>query len=390
MFARTAAENLCGVHREKVLLRLRKLERREGAVLISMIQDTLRKIGEGEDLTRAEADGAMEQILSGHATDSQIAELLGALRIKGETVDELVGFATAMRRYATRIFPSDYARRGEPLVDTCGTGGDAKGTFNVSTAAAFVVAGAGVRVAKHGNRSISSKCGSADVLEALGVRIDLEPEQVARCIDEMGIGFLFAPAMHAATRHTMPARRELGGRTVFNLLGPLTNPAGASAQVAGVYRADYTELMARALGELGVERAFVVHGAEGLDEISIGGETCVAELRYGAVRSYTVVPEDFGLRRAPLESILGGDANQNAQIIRKVLGRSSLGHEHGPHRDIVRANAAAALVASGRATDWLDGVRLATESIDSGAASKRLEALVAFSQAGASDRRSAS
>jgi len=384
------AENLCGVHVEKVLLRLRELERGDGPVLISMIQDVLRKIGAGEDLTRAEADGAMEQILSGHATDSQIAELLGALRIKGETVDELVGFATAMRRYATKIFPSDYARRGEPLVDTCGTGGDAKGTFNVSTAAAFVVAGAGVRVAKHGNRSISSKCGSADVLEALGVRIDLEPEQVARCIDEMGIGFLFAPAMHAATRHAMRARRELGGRTVFNLLGPLTNPAGASAQVAGVYRADYTELIARALGELGVERAFVVHGADGLDEISIGGETGVAELRDGAVRSYTVVPEDFGLRRAPLEAILGGDANQNAQIIHKVLGRSSLGHEHGPHRDIVRANAAAALVASGGATDWLDGVRLATESIDSGAASTRLEALVAFSRSVAGDSRSAS
>jgi anthranilate phosphoribosyltransferase len=383
-------ENLCGVHGENFLLRLRKLDRHEGAMPIFMIQDTLGKIGAGEDLTRAEADGAMEQILSGHATDLQIAELLGALRIKGETVDELVGFATAMRRYATRIFPSNYARRGEPLVDTCGTGGDAKGTFNVSTAAAFVVAGAGVRVAKHGNRSISSKCGSADVLEALGVRIDLEPEQVARCIDEMGIGFLFAPAMHAATRHAMRARRELGGRTVFNLLGPLTNPAGASAQVAGVYRADYTELMARALGDLGVERAFVVHGADGLDEISIGGETGVAELRDGAVRSYTVVPEDFGLRRTPLEAILGGDANQNAQIILKVLGRSSLGHEHGPHRDIVLANAAAALVASGRATDWLDGVRLATESIDSGAASKRLEALVAFSQSVAGESRSAS
>jgi anthranilate phosphoribosyltransferase len=389
MCARTAAENLCGVHVEKTLVLLGKLDRSEDTVLISMIQDTLTKIGAGKDLTRAEADGAMEQILSGHATDSQIVELLAALRIKGETVDELVGFATAMRRFATKIFPSDYARRVEPLVDTCGTGGDAKGTFNVSTAAAFVVAGAGVRVAKHGNRSISSKCGSADVLEALGVRIDLEPEQVARCIDEIGIGFLFAPAMHAATRHAMRARHELGGRTVFNLLGPLTNPAGASAQVAGVYQAGFTELMAQALGELGVKRAFVVHGGDGLDEISIGGETCVAELRDGAVRSYTVVPEDFGLRRAPLESILGGDANQNAQIIHKVLGRSLLYREHGPHRDIVRANAAAALVASGRATDWLNGVRLATESINSGAARERLDALVAFSQSVAGDSRSA-
>src|ERR1700733_13059083 len=380
MCARTAAENLCGVHGEKVLLRLSEPERHDGPLPISMIQDTLRKIGAGEDLTRAEADGAMEQILSGHATDSPVAELLRALRIKGETVDELVGFATAMRRSATKIFPSNYARRGEPLMDTCGTGGDAKGTFNVSTATAFVVAGAGVRVAKHGNRSISSKCGSADMLEALGVRIDLEPERVARSIDEIGIGFLFAPAMHAATRHAMTARRKLRGRTVFNLLGPLTNPAGASAQVAGVYNASFTELMARALGELGVKRAFVVHGADGLDEISIGGETTVPELRDGIVRSYTIVPEDFGLRRAPLESILGGDAKHNALIIHKVLGRPLMRHELGPHRDIVRANAAAALVAAGRATDWLDGVRIATESIDSGAARERLERLVAFTQ----------
>jgi anthranilate phosphoribosyltransferase len=346
-----------------------------------MIHEALKKISAGVDLSRAEADGAMEQILSGRATDAQILELLSALQIKGETVDELVGFATAMRRHATKIFPRDHARVHEPLVDTCGTGGDAKGTFNVSTAAAFVVAGAGVRVAKHGNRSISSKCGSADVLETLGVRIDLDPERVAQSIDEIGIGFLFAPAIHAATRHAMPARRQLRGRTVFNLLGPLTNPAGASAQVAGVYDAGFTELMARALGELGVKRAFVVHGADGMDEISIGGETSVAELRDGTVRSYTIVPEDFGLRRAPLESILGGDTKHNALIIHKVLGRSLVHREHGPHRDIVRANAAAALVAAGRATDWLDGVRIATESIDSGAARERLERLVAFTQA---------
>jgi anthranilate phosphoribosyltransferase len=348
--------------------------------MITMIHEALKKICAGVDLFRAEADGAMEEILSGRASDVQILELLSAFQIKGETVEELVGFATAMRRHATKIFPGGYARADEPLVDTCGTGGDAKGTFNVSTAAAFVVAGAGVRVAKHGNRSISSKCGSADVLEVLGVRIDLDPERVALSIDEIGIGFLFAPAMHAATRHAMPARRQLRGRTVFNLLGPLTNPAGASAQVAGVYDASFTELMARALGELGVKRAFVVHGADGLDEISIGGETNVAELRDGIVRSYTIVPEDFGLRRAPLESILGGDAKHNAQIIHKVLGRSLMRHEHGPYRDIVCANAAAALVAAGRATDWLDGVRLATESINSGAARERLERLIAFTQ----------
>ena len=252
-------------------------------------------VGQGDDLSRREAEAAMEEILSGRADDASIASFLTALRIKGETLDELVGFATAMRRHATPIFPGHSRIADEALVDTCGTGGDASGTFNVSTAAAFVVAGAGVRVAKHGNRSISSRCGSADVLEQLGVRIDLPPERVAAAIEEIGIGFFFAPAVHAATRHAMTARRELKMRTVFNLLGPLTNPAGASAQVVGVYDASYTELLARALGELGVRRAFVVHGADGLDEISISGETSVAELRDGLVRSFTVTPEDFGL-----------------------------------------------------------------------------------------------
>ncbi len=346
-----------------------------------MIHEALEKIVAEEDLSRVEAEAAMEEILCGRASDAQIAGFLTALRMKGETVDELVGFATAMRRHAAPIFTASRLPAGEPLIDTCGTGGDASGTFNVSTAAAFVVAGAGVRVAKHGNRSFSSRCGSADVLEQLGVRIDLAPEQVGRAIEETGIGFLFAPAMHAATRYAMPARRELRMRTVFNLLGPLTNPAGASAQVVGVYESSLTELLARALGELGVRRAFVVHGADGLDEISIAGETYIAELRDGAVRSYTVAPEDFGLRRAPLETIRGGDAAHNAEIIHKVLGRNMLYRDHGPHREIVLANAAAALVAAGRARDLLDGVRLAAQSIDSGAARERLEALVAFSQA---------
>ena len=260
-----------------------------------MIHEALEKIVADEDLSRAQAEAAMEEILAGRATDAQIAALLTGLRMKGETVDELVGFATAMRRHATPIFRAHSHIAEEALVDTCGTGGDACGTFNVSTAAAFVVAGVGVRVAKHGNRSISSRCGSADVLEQLGVRIDLPPERVAAAIEEIGIGFLFAPAVHAATRHAMTARRELKMRTVFNLLGPLTNPAGASAQVVGVYDESYTELLARALGELGVRRAFVVHGADGLDEISISGETYVAELRDGIVRSFTVTPEDFGL-----------------------------------------------------------------------------------------------
>jgi anthranilate phosphoribosyltransferase len=355
-----------------------------------MIHEALQKIVLGEDLSRVEAEAAMEQILIGGSSDAQIAGLLTALRMKGETVDELVGFATAMRRHASPIFSGSNSLAVEALVDTCGTGGDASGTFNVSTAAAFVVAGAGVRVAKHGNRSISSRCGSADVLEHLGVKIDMAPDRVGRSIEEVGIGFLFAPAMHAATRHAMPARRELRMRTVFNLLGPLTNPAGASAQVVGVYAASLTELLARALGELGVHRAFVVHGADGLDEISISGETCIAELRDAVVRTYTVVPEDFGLRRSALEAIRGGDAKQNAEIIHKVLGRSLLYRDHGAHRDIVLANSAAALVAAGKAKDFIDGMRLAAHSIDSGAARERLEALVAFSKIEKGNSRTAS
>ncbi len=345
-----------------------------------MIHEALEKIISGENLSRVEAEAAMEQILSGSAEDAQIAALLTALRIKGEAVDELVGFATAMRRHAAPIILSSAAAAG-PLIDTCGTGGDASGTFNVSTAAAFVVAGAGVRVAKHGNRSISSRCGSADVLEHLGLRIDLPPERVARAIDEVGIGFLFAPAVHAATRHAAPVRRALRMRTVFNLLGPLTNPAGASAQLVGVYAESVVELMARALGELGVRRAFVVHGDDGLDEISLAGKTCVAELHDSSVRMYSVTPDDFGLHRAPREAVRGGDAKENAQIIQKILGRSPAPPERGPHRDIVLANASAALVAAGRAEDFRDGVRIAAESIDSGAALARLEALIAFSQA---------
>jgi len=339
-----------------------------------MIVQAIERVVRDEDLDRATADAAMEDILAGRASDAQIAGLVTALRMKGETLDELVGFAQAMRRHAQPIFPADSpsASRGI-LVDTCGTGGDARGTFNVSTAAAFVVAGAGVRVAKHGNRSISSRCGSADVLEALGVNLAAEAAHVAEAIDTIGIGFLFAPRMHAAMKHAMRARQELKLRTIFNLLGPLTNPAGASAQVVGVYSADFTELMAQALGELGAVRAFVVHGADGLDEISLSGETQVSELREGTVRSYTVEPEDFGLRRAPLESIAGGDAAMNARIVRQVL-RGEL----GPPRDIVVMNAAAALVAAGRAADWSEGVHLAAKSIDSGAALDKLKLLAAF------------
>lgn len=355
-----------------------------------MIQEALEKAVRDEDLTRTEAEAAMEDILAGRSNEVQIAGFLTALHIKGETVEEVVGFAKAMRKHAMPIFPRGWPRRGEPLVDTCGTGGDSRGTFNVSTAAAFVVAGAGVHVAKHGNRSYTSKCGSADVLEQLGVRMDLEPEQVAKCIEEVGIGFLYAPAMHTAMRHALPVRRALKIRTAFNLLGPLTNPAGASAQIAGVYDAELGELLARAMGELGVKRAFVAHGADGLDEISISGETYAAELRDGTVHCYTVTPEDFGLPRAPIEQLRGGDAKENAQTIHKIFGRSMLAKEHGARRDIVLANASAALVAAGRAGDFLEGVHMAAHSIDSGAAREKLDALVKFTLASVTHGQSAS
>jgi anthranilate phosphoribosyltransferase len=337
-------------------------------------------IAHGSDLTRPKADQVMEEILSGRADDTEIAMFLTALRCKGETLDELVGFARAMRRHAPRIFADGHPIAEEALVDTCGTGGDARGTFNISTATAFVVAGAGVRVAKHGNRSTSSLCGSADVLEYLGLPIDLSPGGVARAIEEVGIGFLFAPAMHSATRHVAQVRRELKIRTVFNLLGPLTNPAGASAQVVGVYDGGVAERMAQALGELGVKRAFVVHGADGLDEISISSETYISELRDGRVRSYTVAPEDFGVKRAALEAIRGGDVQQNAGILRKIVGQSLPYGEHTAHRDIVLVNASASLVAAGRAADFREGMGLAAESMDSGAAREKLEKLIAFSQ----------
>ena len=329
------------------------------------------KAAAGTHLSRQEAEAAMEEILSGRAVEDSIVALLSALRAKGETVGELVGFARAMRRHATPIF-NDAARPDELLVDTCGTGGDSSGTFNISTTAAFVAAGAGVRVAKHGNRSISSKCGSADVLEALGISLDVAPERVGAAIREIGIGFLFAPSLHTAMRHAMPARRRLG-RTAFNLLGPLTNPAGAGAQIAGVFSAGVVEKVATALAELGVERAFVVHGAGGLDEISLTGETKVGDVRGGAVSVYEVTPEDFGLSRAPISAIFGGDAAHNAKLLRAILAG-----EPGPRRDIVIANAAAAIVAAGGAADFHEGALLAAESIDSGAAGMKLDALIAF------------
>ena len=337
-----------------------------------MTEENIAKIEGGRDLDRAEAEALMEELLAGQLDDAQIVRLLLALRAKRETSEELVGFARAMRSRAEPVF-AEGTRPSDEMLDTCGTGGDNSGTFNVSTAAAFVVAGAGVRVAKHGNRSVSTKSGSADVLEALGVAVEIPAEEAGRAIAQIGIGFLFAPAAHRAVRHALPARREVGGRTVFNLLGPLTNPAGASAQVIGVFSAQVVEPMARALAELGARHAFVVHGFDGLDEISLSAETELAEVSNGNVKQYRVSPEDFGLAHASREALLAADAQASAAIIRAILDG-----EHGPRRDIVLANAAAALVAADRATNFRDGVRLAAHSIDSGEARAKLHALIAF------------
>src|SRR5262245_43528386 len=346
-----------------------------------IITEAVRALVDRRALTRLEAAAAMEASMSGAATNAQIAAFLTALRMKGETVEELIGLAQVMRQKAVKVrtrAADVVAATGtdrEMLIDTCGTGGDATGTFNVSTATAFVVAGAGLKVAKHGNRSVSSLCGSADVVETLGIDIGLSPPQVARCVDEVGIGFLYAPLLHTAMKHVMAARREMGVRTVFNMLGPLTNPAGANAQVIGVYARSLVEPLARVLAELGTIRAFVVHGADGLDEISNTGESHVAEVHEGVVRVGALRPEDFGMPRATIRDLQGGDRMENAEIIRRVLDG-----EAGPRRDIVVMNSAAALVVGGRAQDLKDGVAMAAQSIDSGAARGRLEALIDLSR----------
>jgi len=357
-----------------------------------MILDALHRIvNHRESLSRAEARAVMGEVLSGKCTDSQIAALLVGLHMKGETVEEIVGFAETIRAAATPIpvhtnSVLDASGTGrEALVDTCGTGGDAAGTFNISTVTAFVVAGAGVRVAKHGNRSstpklnaqgMNAKCGAADVMEALGVNIQLSPALLAECLEKVGIAFLFAPAVHSAAKYVQIARRETRLRTVFNLLGPLTNPAGASAQVVGVYSLDLVEKLAEALSILGTHRAFVVHGLDGLDEITITGPSRVAEVREGSVHAYEVTPEEFGMKRASLEEIAGGDVTENAGIVRKILGG-----ERSPRRDVVVMNSAAALVAAGRADHLKDVVTLAEKSIDSGAAAQKLNDLVRFTSA---------
>ncbi len=343
--------------------------------------DAIRRVVEGRHLSRDESESVMRGIMSGAATDAQIASFLTALRMKGETVEELTGFALVMREKAARVRPrADVAAalsgtEREMLVDTCGTGGDTTGSFNISTATAFVIAGAGIRVAKHGNRSVSSLCGSADVVEALGIRVDLSAESVARCIDEAGIGFLYAPLLHDAMRYVMLARREMKIRTVFNLLGPLCNPAGANAQVLGVYGERLTETMAQVLCDLGTRRALVVHGSDGLDEITITGESKISEVRDGKIRTYYVTPEDFGLQRAPLAQIRGGDAARNAEIIRDLLSGAP-----GATRDVVLLNASAGLVVGGKSESMRQAIVLARASIDSGEALRRLEQLVCLTR----------
>ena len=355
-----------------------------------------------QSLSRAEARDVMAEVLRGNCTDAQISALLIALRMKGETVEEIVGFAEAIRAAATPLPVSlaeavpdhsgalDLSGTGRDalmesssssktsssetsLVDTSGTGGDAAGTFNISTATAFVTAGAGVRVAKHGNRSISSKCGSADVMVALGVDIQLSPERAAQCLREVGICFLYAPDLHSSMKQVQKVRRELRLRTMFNLLGPLTNPAHASGQVVGVYALEMVEKLAEALSMLGLHRALVVHGLDGLDEITITGPTRVAEVRDGTIRSYEVVPEEFGIRRGTLKDLSGGDAAENAAIVCDILGGKK-----SPRRDVVLLNSAAAMVAAGCVDRLADGIPLAAQSIDSGAAAATLARLVSF------------
>lgn len=334
------------------------------------IRQALALLVEGNDLTEADAQAVMEQIMAGGATPAQIGGFLCALRAKKETLEEITGFARAMRRNAIGV-PS----RRRPLVDVCGTGGDGSGTFNISTAVAFVIAGAGLAVAKHGNRSVSSKCGSADVLEALGAQLTLTPEDVGACIDEVGIGFLYAPELHPAMKHAIGPRREMGIRTVFNILGPLTNPAGADVQMLGVYDAGLTDVMARALKALGCEAAFVVHGGGGLDELSTIGPNQVTQLGGGEIHTYSLDPQSLGLPRCALADLRGGDAKANAAILEDILVGKT-----GPKRDVVLLNAAATLVAGSVAPDLSAGLTLAAKSIDSKAARAKLTSLVAFTQ----------
>ena len=334
-----------------------------------MIREAIEKLTRGVDLTEEESAQVMEEIMTGEATPAQFGAFVIALRLKGETVDEMTGLATVMRAKSLKV---DYQG---PSVDTCGTGGDDRGTFNISTVAAFVVAGAGIAVAKHGNRAMTSKSGSADVLEQQGIKIDLGPEGVKRCMEEAGIGFMFAPRFHPAMKFAVQPRREIGVRTVFNILGPLTNPAGAKAQVLGVPTDAVGEKMVQVLQRLGSERVLVVHAEDGLDEISLNGNTNVWKLRDGAISSYQISAGDLGLGTASLDALAGGSVEENSETLTAVLSGAS-----GPRRNVVVANAAGGILAGGKAADLREGVRVALESIDSGNAMKKLEKLREGSQ----------
>lgn len=337
-----------------------------------MIKDAIRQVVEGENLTQEEAVAAMTEIMDGEATPAQISCLITALRMKGETVDEITGFVRVMREKSIKVTS---ARK--PLIDTCGTGGDKLKTFNISTASAFVVAGAGIAVAKHGNRAASSKCGSADVLEALGIKFPLPTKLVGRCIDECGIGFMFAPALHPAMKHAIGPRREIGIRTVFNILGPMTNPAQAEYQVIGVFAPHLCELMASVLANLGTKRAMVVHGVDGIDEIATFGRTIVSDVADGKVSTSEIGPSDFGLKAASPEALAAEETpEENARALLSVLSG-----EAGPRRDIVLVNAGAAIFVAGRAGSIAEGIAVAAQSIDSGAALAALENLRKFTEA---------
>ena len=335
-----------------------------------MIKEALTKIVSGNDLSIVEAKEVMGEIMRGEATQAQIGAFLTALRMKGETADEIAGCALAMRESAIPVKP-----KRNQLVDTCGTGGDGKGTFNISTTVAFVAAGAGLAVAKHGNRSISSRCGSADLLQALGVNLELNPERVAQCIDEVGIGFLFAPKLHPAMKHALAPRQEIGLRTIFNILGPLSNPAQAKRQLLGVYDSDLTELMAQVLRALGSERAFVVHSADGLDELSVTGLNKISELHNGRIETYYLDPQNLGFPRARLSDLTGGTAEENVTITKALLKG-----ERGPKRDVILLNAAAVLIVGGKTSSFADGLGLVAEAIDNGSAQRKLHQLVEFSR----------
>jgi anthranilate phosphoribosyltransferase len=338
-----------------------------------VIQSALARLLEGRNLTRDDAREVMEEVMRGEATPAQIGGFLVALRLKGETVEEIAGCAEAMRAHVLSVSPGR-----DDLVDTAGTGGDGARTFNISTAAALVAAAAGAAVAKHGNRAVSSASGSADVLEALGFELEQPPERIERSIDELGFGFLFAPSHHPAMRHAAPVRRELAARTVFNVLGPLTNPAGARAQVVGVYAPELVPTIAEVLARLGARHAFVVHGAGGIDELSPAGPNLVCEVREGSVRRREIDPQELGVPRCRPQELTGGSPEDNAAVVRAIFDGA-----RGPKREAVLLNAAGAIAAAGRARDLADGYAVAADAVDSGAAAERLEALVAFSRAGA-------